>query len=214
MNALVIIAKEPIAGRVKTRLTSEFSPAEAARLAAAALRDTIAVVSAAPATRRVLLFDGDPTGWAPPGWTVLAQCAGSLDVRLSQGLAAVGALGGGPAVLVGMDTPQLRPEQLDFDAGRYDSCLGLAADGGFWAIGFRDPLLAPRAILGVPMSVAETGAAQRDRLHAAGLSVQLLAELADFDTPADARELAVAEPETQFAQAWRAVAGASSGPRR
>jgi glycosyltransferase A (GT-A) superfamily protein (DUF2064 family) len=150
---------------------------------------------------------------------VLAQCAGSLDVRLSRGLAAVAALGAGPALLVGMDTPQLRSEQLAFDSERYDSCLGLAADGGFWAIGFRDPRLAPQAILGVPMSVAETGAEQRSRLIVAGLSVQPLVELPDFDTPADARELALAEPGTQFAQAWRGLTGArvelgQSGARR
>jgi glycosyltransferase A (GT-A) superfamily protein (DUF2064 family) len=213
VNTLVVIAKEPLPGQVKTRLTSEFSPAEAAFLAAAALRDTIAVVSAAPARRRVLLFQGDAAGWAPPDWTVLPQCAGTLDVRLGHGLAAVGALGGGPALLVGMDTPQLRVERLAFDAERYDSCLGLATDGGFWAIGFRDPLLAPTAMLGVPMSVAETGLAQHDRLRAAGLSVQELAPLPDFDTPSDARELALAAPGTQFAQAWQAITGARVGSR-
>ena len=52
---LVVIAKEPVAGRVKTRLCPPFSPAQAAALAAAALADTLAAVAATPA--------GSPRSW-------------------------------------------------------------------------------------------------------------------------------------------------------
>ena len=219
-RTLMVIAKQPIPGRVKTRLSPQFTPSEAAQLAAAALRDSIAVIDATPAAHRVLLFDGDPAGWAPPLWTVVAQCRGPLDVRLSSGFAAIAADQSDrhpvehvarPVVLVGMDTPQLRPEQLAFDSERYDSCLGLAADGGFWAIGFRDPRMAESVMLGVPMSVAHTGAEQHRRLREGGLSVQLLEELRDFDTPADARAIALAEPRTRFAQAWRDITGINWG---
>ncbi|MGW2523152.1 glycosyltransferase, partial [Streptomyces sp. NPDC001617] len=51
MTTLLVIAKEPLPGRVKTRLTPPFSPAEAAALAEAALGDTLRAVAAAPATR-------------------------------------------------------------------------------------------------------------------------------------------------------------------
>ncbi|MFF3362465.1 hypothetical protein [Streptomyces misionensis] len=54
MTTLPVIAKEPRAGRVKTRLTPPFTPAEAA------LVDTLCAVAAAPASRRILVLDGTP----------------------------------------------------------------------------------------------------------------------------------------------------------
>src|SRR5439155_13219158 len=100
------------------------------------------------------LLDGEPGSWLRPGWQVLPQADGTLDERLATGFASLPV---GPAVLVGMDTPQLAAEYLRFDAARFDACLGLAADGGFWAIGFRQPSVATEVIRGVPMSTAYTG---------------------------------------------------------
>ncbi len=104
---LLVIAKEPVAGRVKTRLSPPFSPAQAAAWPQAALHDTLDVVSRTPARRRVLVFDGDPAGWVMPGWEVVAQRGDGLDERLA---AAFADTGPGPALLVGMDTPQLTAE--------------------------------------------------------------------------------------------------------
>ncbi len=68
-----MIAKEPVPGRVKTRLTPPFTPQEAARLAEAALADTLAAAAAAPVARRVLVLDGSPGPWVPPGFEVVPQ---------------------------------------------------------------------------------------------------------------------------------------------
>jgi hypothetical protein len=105
-----------------------------------------------------------------------------------------------------MDTPQLRPAELDaFDPHRYDACLGPATDGGYWAIGFADPRVASAAITGVPMSTDTTGAYQLRRLERLGLRTQLLAELTDVDTIESARSVAAAAPDTQFAAALDAL---------
>ena len=48
MTTLLVIAKEPVPGRVKTRLTPPFTPEEAAALAEAALADTLDVGGARP----------------------------------------------------------------------------------------------------------------------------------------------------------------------
>ncbi|WP_327131107.1 DUF2064 domain-containing protein [Streptomyces sp. NBC_01343] len=195
MSTLLVIAKAPVAGRVKTRLTTQFTPQQAADLALAALQDTLAAVLATPARRRVLVLDGQPGTWIPDGIEVVPQCTGGLDVRL----AAAFALAEGPALLVGMDTPQVTPELLapglDFSAA--DAWFGPADDGGFWALGLADP--DPALLLGVPMSVAHTGEVQRQRLTDAGLSVRDLPELCDVDTPADAERVAAAAPRTRFA---------------
>ena len=199
-TTVIVLAKEPLPGRVKTRLTPEVSPADAARLAAAAISDTMRAVEHAAVRRRVLAFDGDATAIARPGWDVIAQPSGGLDERLG---AAFGAAGRGSALLVGMDTPQLSPLALRaYDPGRFDACLGLAADGGFWTIGFRDASVAAALIAGVPMSTVHTGRDQLARLHDAGLRVQLLGELVDVDTVREAAQVAAMAPRTAFARTW------------
>ncbi|TMQ91429.1 DUF2064 domain-containing protein [Actinomadura soli] len=199
---LIVIAKEPVPGRVKTRLTPAYTPAEAAALAEAALRDTLAAVAAAPAGRRTLALDGAPGRWLPAGFTVTAQRGGGLDERLAA--AFTDAWDGRPLVLIGMDTPQVTPALLA-RAGRAlrrrGAVFGPACDGGFWLLGLRRP--DPALLRGVPMSRPGTGAAQLARLRAAGLDVAALPELTDVDTPADAAAVATAAPGTRFAAAVR-----------
>lgn len=198
LGSALVIAKEPVPGRVKTRLTPPFAPVEAAELAAAALLATLHAVRDVLAQRHVLVLAGSPDGLLPPGWRYVAQGAGGLDVRLAAAFTAVA--GGGPAVLVGMDTPQLHAEQLNrFAPSRFDCCFGPAVDGGFWAIGFADPRLAAQVIPGVVMSRPDTGLRQLDRLRAAGLRVQMLDELVDVDTAETALEVAELAPGTAFA---------------
>ena len=201
IGTLVVLAKEPRPGRVKTRLQPALTAIEAAHVAAAALHDTLDAAQKVPAQQRILAFDGDVRGWLPLGWRHVPQPSGGLDARLAHAFAAAGR---GPAVLVGMDTPQLRPEHLTaFDPVTYDACLGLCPDGGYWAIGFNDPAAAAAAIPGVPMSATDTGALQYARLVGLGLRVQLLTALVDVDTIDDAVEVARLAPDSQFArQLW------------
>ncbi|MET8248061.1 DUF2064 domain-containing protein [Streptomyces sp. NPDC005202] len=193
MTTLLVIAKEPRPGRVKTRLTPPFTPREAASLAEAALTDTLHTVAATPASRRVLVLDGTIGPWLPPGFDVMPQCTGGLDERLAAAFAGCD----GPALLIGMDTPQVTAEQLTVDFADCDAYFGPAEDGGFWALGLAEP--DPSLLRGVPMSTAVTGAVQRDRLVAAGLRVRDLPRLRDVDTAADARAVAACAPHGRFA---------------
>ncbi|WP_101790075.1 TIGR04282 family arsenosugar biosynthesis glycosyltransferase [Nonomuraea indica] len=206
MTQLVTIAKEPVAGRVKTRLTPPFRPAEAAFLAEAAIVDTLRAVTATPAAQRVLALDGLPGRWLPTDMVVIPQRGSGLDERLAAAFADAHRLRPGPVVLIGMDTPQVTPglllravEELD----RCDAVYGPAADGGFWLLGLRRP--DPALLLGVPMSRPDTGREQLRRLARAGLSVRHLPELTDVDTAADAHRVAAEAPGSRFAAALRAV---------
>ena len=201
--SLVVIAKEPVPGRVKTRLVPPCTPEQAASLALAALQDTLdAALASQPAGRRVLVLDGEPGRWLPDGFEVVAQRGDGLAERL----AAAFEDAGGPAFLVGMDTPQVTPALLD--AGlealeRGDATFGPALDGGYWAIGLRradDAVFA-----GVPMSDPATCAAQRDRLRALGLRTRELPALRDVDDIADAYAVAALAPRTRFAHALGAM---------
>ncbi|MDF6043726.1 DUF2064 domain-containing protein [Streptomyces sp. JH14] len=208
-TTLLVIAKEPLPGLVKTRLTPPFTPAEAAQLAEAALRDTLRTMLALPARRRILVLDGRPGPWLPPGIEVVAQGTGGLDERLAAAFDGCT----GPALLIGMDTPQITAAHLApaLSPDAWDGCdawFGPAEDGGFWALGLACP--DPELVRGVPMSVPETGAVQRRRLVDAGLIVRDLPALRDVDTVADAARVAAAAPHGRFAETLARLTGAAT----
>lgn len=203
MNVLVI-AKAPAPGRSKTRLCPPCTPEQAAALAEAALEDTLDAVLATPGiARRVLALEGEPGPWLPEGFQVLPQRGGGLDERL----AAAFEDAGGPALLVGMDTPQLTPSLVASSIGALgagvDAVLGRAVDGGFWTIGLREP--DPNVFFGVPMSSDRTGDRQLDRLRALGKRVAWAPTLRDVDRIEDAWAVAALAPSSRFARALRAT---------
>ena len=193
-----MIAKAPVAGRVKTRLCPPCTPAQAAELAEAALRDTLdAAARATRAGRRVIALDGTPGAWLPAGFEAIAQRGDGLAERLAAAFADVGE----PAFLVGMDTPQLTPELLDagLDAVAGGGCaFGAALDGGYWGIGLHTA--DPAVFAGVPMSTPHTGAAQRAQMGRLGLRPRSLPALSDVDTFEDALAVAAEAPGTRFAE--------------
>jgi uncharacterized protein len=206
MTTLAVIAKAPVAGRVKTRLCPPYTPAEAARLARAALADTLAAVRAAPANRRVLVVEGS---LAAAGFDVVQQRGAGLGERLASAFHYFG----GPAFLVGMDTPQLTPGVLTSAAAALetaDAVIGPAVDGGYWGIGLRQRVAG--VFDGVPMSEPYTCAAQRGRLEQLGLRTAVLPMLCDVDTAADAEAVARVAPGSRFARAYAAI-GRSVTPR-
>jgi uncharacterized protein len=199
---LLVMAKAPAPGRVKTRLCPPLTPEQAAALALAALEDTLAAAAACAAARRVVVLDGEPGAWLPAGFEVRPQAGGELAARMAAAFAVVGT----PALMIGSDAPQVTPELLDAGLAalaRHDAALGPADDGGYWAIGLRRG--AAGVFDGIPMSAPGTAAAQRRRLAELGLSVEELAPLRDVDTIEDARAVAAAAPGGRFAAAVDAL---------
>lgn len=195
-GTLLVVAKNPVAGRVKTRLSPHFTPEQAADFAAAALADTLDVVVQVPADRRILVLEGDATRWQQTGLEVVAQSGAGLDERLAHAFSLVRP-SDGSCLLIGMDTPQVTPELLKARNPRADAWFGPSDDGGFWALGFAEPPR-PEWLLGVPMSTADTGAIQRQRLMDAGLTIEDLPCLRDVDTPADVRIVAQQARHSRF----------------
>lgn len=194
--SLIVIAKDPLPGRAKTRLCPPCRPEQAARLAEAALHDTLEVVDRTPAARKVLVLDGDPSRWQRPGLEVIAQRGDQFGVRLRRAFADVG----GPALLVGMDTPQLTSELLR-DGLRaledHDAVLGPALDGGYWSVGLR--AAHADAFDNVPMSSDRTMQRQREQFARLGLSTYEQPSLRDVDTFLDAQAVAREAPSSRFA---------------
>jgi uncharacterized protein len=197
--ALMVIAKAPVPGRVKTRLTPPCTPDQAARLAGAAIADTLAAALAVDRdVRHLVVLDGEPGPWIPGGFEIVPQRGDGLAARLAAAFADVG----GPAFLVGMDTPQVSPMLLEAGLDAVtggDAAFGAALDGGYWAIGLREA--DARVFEDVPMSEATTGAVQRARLAILGLRTAILPPLRDVDTIEDARAVAREAPDGRFAAA-------------
>jgi glycosyltransferase A (GT-A) superfamily protein (DUF2064 family) len=198
--SLLVVAKAPVAGSVKTRLCPPLTPQQAAAVAAAAIEDTLDAVRTVDVAERVLVVEGDLRA---DGFTRVPQVAGPFDVRLAAAFDDAAGRGR-PALLIGMDTPQVTPELLELACaallgGGTDAVLGLAEDGGWWALGLVHP---DGALLrGVPTSLDDTGDRQAERLRGAGLRVHDLPVLRDVDTADDARAVAADAPSTRFAAA-------------
>ena len=204
---VVVIAKEPRPGAVKTRLCPPLTPKQAAELAEAALADTCSVVACTGVQFRVMALEGRPGPWMPPGCDIVVQRTGTFGERLAGAIDDAWSLHPLPALLIGMDTPQLDTRLVESAARSLlapgvDTVLGPANDGGYWLIGTRVPVGGMFA--GVPMSTDHTAAAQLRQLYRLGLTCSLLPTLRDVDTFEDVLAVASASPHTAFARAVRA----------
>ena len=201
---VLVMAKEPRPGRVKTRLCPPCSPAEAAAVAEAALADTLAAVARCRARRKVLALDGRPGPWLPPGFEVIPQRGRDFNERLANAWSDTG----GAGIQIGMDTPQVSAAELDaLLAGldRTDAVLGHAVDGGWWVIGWR--AADPSAMFsGIPMSTPETGRAQEFRIRSLGLRLHRAQPLCDIDTIDDLLAVAERHPLLRTARVTRSLA--------
>ena len=222
--ALLVLAKAPVPGEVKTRLCPPITPAQAARIAAAAFLDTLDAVLAVPGVTPVVALSGDLSR-AVGGdvlrarlraITVLPQRRTTLGQRIAAAYAdAAAVLGPCPVLQIGMDTPQADAELLSHCLDlldNADAALGMAADGGWWIMGVRRPELAD-LIADIPTSRADTGVKTMAALRAAGCHVVELPELADVDTWADAAAVAATVPGGRFAAAVAAAMAALEDPR-
>ncbi|WP_305787015.1 TIGR04282 family arsenosugar biosynthesis glycosyltransferase [Symbioplanes lichenis] len=202
---LLVLAKTPVPGRVKTRLCPPCTPEQAAAIAAAALADTLDAGTAAGAGTFVV--DGDHP--APSGWLRMAQRGDSLGERIAHAFADT-ARPGTATLLIGMDTPQVTPGLLraalnSLTTGLHDAVLGPAADGGWWALGLRDPGHAT-VLRDVPMSTRDTGSLTLAALRKRGVRVGTLPVLRDVDTAEDAYAVAeLCPPNSQFRAAVAAL---------
>lgn len=202
MNSVqvLVLAKEPVAGRVKTRLTPALTPEQAAEVAEAALQDTLDAVRRTDAAVRVLVLDGT---WDADGFVAQAQSAGPLDERLANAFDDAWAAQPLPMLLIGMDTPQVTEVLLEKAIATLlspgvDAVLGPAEDGGWWGLGLRRPH--PDLIRGVETSRDDTGRVQAERLLGAGLALVALPVLRDVDTLSDLRVVAATCEDGRFTE--------------
>ncbi len=190
-DRLLVFARAPVPGAVKTRLIPALGPDGAAELHARLLERTLETAHAAACAPVELWCTPDldhPAFEAAAGRygvTLRTQPPGDLGQRMQQALAATLA-DAGRAVLVGCDGPALTPQDLAdaFTAlDDHDVVLGPAEDGGYVLIGARrvSPVLFDGIEWGGPRVLRQT----RGRLVALGWRWHELRMLWDVDRPDD-----------------------------
>jgi rSAM/selenodomain-associated transferase 1 len=196
--ALIVFAKAPAAGQVKTRLTELLTEAEAARLYEAFLEDTLAR-QAAFAERHgaaLRLYHAGPD-WperlTPERADLHRQRGEELGARMAAAFRDTFAAGADAALIVGTDGPTLPPSFLDeaLDALERDTdavCIGPSADGGYYLLGMRRPC--PPLFEDMTYSHGSVFDDTLARVAEAGRAPAVLPKWYDVDRPADLHRLA------------------------
>ena len=188
---LVIMAKEPRAGAVKTRLAHDIG----AVAATAFYRHTLDILArrlgSSPRWNTILAVLPDTSLMAscwPQGVARMAQGDGDLGERMQR---IMDDMPPGPVVIVGSDIPAMRPCDIDQAfglLGGHDVVLGPAGDGGYWLVGLKRSSRVPNVFEHVRWSSKHT---LTDTLaNAAGYHVALTRELEDVDDGPSFRKLA------------------------
>jgi rSAM/selenodomain-associated transferase 1 len=186
----VIFAKEPVAGRVKTRLLPSLTPAEAAAFAAACLLDLTRRLERSPA-RRVVALPPDSSAenvrrLVGPRWEIVDQGAGDLGEKLARVTAEEFAADRSPVLVVGADHPHLPLASME-------SAMAAAAagsvgwvptmDGGYACIALPRPM--PEIFAGVPWSTPRVAEVTRNNADLRGVHLTTLGPWYDLDTAED-----------------------------
>ena len=208
MNALLVVAKQPVPGQTKTRLAPPLSLEQAAALYEGFLRDTLDLMRAVPDARRVIAYlpRGARAYFAQlaPGFDLSPQSGEDLGARLDHALTSYLSRGHERVVVMNSDGPTLPIEYVRQAfavlSDPIDAVLGPSDDGGYYLIGLRKP--APRLLRDVRMSTPRVLA---DTLHVAReehLRVALLPPWYDVDDHASLERL-IAEVRASAADSAR-----------
>ncbi len=195
--ALVVFAKAPIPGQVKTRLCPPLTPDEAATLHGSFVLDTVERTKAVTErfTRPVDRFLACAPSLAHPffkvmearhGVRLIDQTGEDLGERMAGVFDRLFAQGYRSVVLVGTDVPSLPIEEYQraFDLlESHDLVLGPALDGGYYLLGLTR--LVPDLFVDIPWSTALVLKVTEDKARAAGLTIALTAPWRDVDTIGD-----------------------------
>lgn len=184
---LVVFGREPVPGRVKTRLARDIGAERAAAVYTRLLEWTLIEAMATGIAVVLSLAEAQTGCWTPPeGPLVEVQGHGDLGQRMSEAFRRRFAEGADRVLLIGSDCPGvtrvhlLKAIEVLGDAA---VVLGPSEDGGYWAIGQQAPGV--DCFTGVPWSSSETLQATRDRLRLRHVDWAETETLADVDTAED-----------------------------
>lgn len=198
LPSLLLFARTPAPGRVKTRLVPPLSEREALALYLAFLEDAAAIYAAPALWQAVLEAEPDPDDPALAAlfrdpWKRHRQAAGGLGERLAASFEREFSEGAPAAVAVGSDHPALERRLVEEAFHRLAAGAAAAVipaeDGGYCAIGLRTGTPVREVFSGIAWSSPSVLAATRERLAALGLAAAILEPAYDVDRPEDLARL-------------------------
>jgi rSAM/selenodomain-associated transferase 1 len=205
--AIMLFAKAPVAGRVKTRLAPLLGAAGAAELHRAFVSDMLELLAGLAGIAGMELHTDTPTdAWLYAPVAGKLQCAGNLGQRMFHALNAALVQGHPRAMVVGSDAPTLPRKHLEMllDSAA-DVAFGPCEDGGYYAISCRR--VHPAMFHGVDWSTAGVLAASERAARACGLTVERGAPWFDVDEPPDLARLLRSPALPRFTGAWLIARG-------
>lgn len=187
--ALIIFARKPTPGKVKTRLANAIGPVAAAALYERMLQDTMAKAMRLSGVEPVLFVAGDPAWFTErfPGVPVFPQSGGDLGERMAGAFAHVFSAAAPRACIIGTDSPDLPPAYLERAFAALgegaDLVFGPADDGGYYLLGMNR--LHGELFRGMAWSTEEVLQESLRRATESGLRAELLPRWYDVDLPGD-----------------------------
>lgn len=189
---LIVMAKAPITGTVKTRLCPPLEPVCASALYHCFLKDMIETVSDLSEIDAVVAYSPPNSqdfflGLAPDASSFVAQCEGDIGERMSRCLD-IFCNGSRSVIIIGADSPTL-PTNLIMEAfdilaaHQSDLVIGPSMDGGYYLIGMNQPH--PELFMNIGWSTSDVFAQTVKRVSGLGLQCTLLEEWYDIDTYED-----------------------------
>lgn len=193
-NALIVVAKQPLPGRTKTRLSPPLKPEQASVLYECFLKDTLDLIREVEQVQPVIAFLPAGAGayfqQLAPDFELIQQEGSDLGARLDNAISAYLSRGYERVVIMNSDGPTLPSAYLSeaFAAlGASDVVLGPSEDGGYYLIGVKQPV--PHLLRGVQMSTSTVAADTIALAVEQNLSVHLLPPWYDVDDAASLRRL-------------------------
>ncbi len=190
-NLLIIFAKAPEPGRVKTRLLPFLSPEEAAALHEAFILDTLSYTKALPLQRTVAYTPSLDNPFfrqclTEPPLLFIQQEGTDLGKRMQHAMEWGFSKGFEKVLLIGSDTPTLPEEFIQEGLDLLDTqpwVIGPSLDGGYYLIGGRAPL--PALFSGIRWGTDEVLTKTLEKLDKQKIPCHLLPFWYDIDRPKD-----------------------------
>ena len=199
---LGIFVKEPVAGRVKTRLCPPLQAKEASKLYEVAMRETVERFVAGPVPV-ILFYAGDENYFRKtfPGVPLWPQHPGDLGERMEEALALLHEAGCQAAALIGSDSPDLPLDQVEkayIALLEHDAVTIPASDGGYVLVGTSRPC--PEIFIEIPWSSDAVLPLTRQRAAQASIDYCEIGGWEDIDDQVSLQSLVKRSPASATAR--------------